>query len=400
MSHYPAQIYDQLFAYCKAENFAGYDPFDGLNSRYFRLSPFNRFALARLAWLQTFKRLPFDLRSKFGIDKGVNPKGIALFALAELSRFRAEGFDEHAKNAKDLIEKLLEHRIEGTTIDGRATTAFGYNFDWQSRVFYAPLGTPTIVPTVYAAQALIEAYELFDEDRYLTVAEEICGFITTGLNRPVETEDELCFSYTPLDRSVIFNASLLAGECLARVGVITSNEEYLALAAKTARFVIRRQRQDGAWAYGDSVRHKWVDSFHTAYILLSLFRISGQIPALRSETHDAIKLGAGFWLDNFFLEDGTPKYYDTSVYPIDIHSAAVAIATLCELKPIDERMMPMARKTAEWTMANMRGPEGLFYYQKRKSQIIKIPYLRWAQAWMSYALARIIETESELSRTS
>ena len=395
MSHDLAQIYDQLFAYCEAEDFAGYDPFDGLNSWIFRLSPFNGFAFARLAWLQAFKRLPFDLRSKFGIGKGLNPKGIALFALAELSRFRCSGADEHAGNAKQLIDILLDHRIDAATAGGKTTLAFGYNFDWQSRSFYAPLGTPTIVPTAFAAQALIQAYELFGDNRYLTAANAICEFIVNLLNRPVETTDELCFSYTPLDRSVIYNASLLAGECLARVGSITGDEEYLALAAKTTRFVIHRQNQNGSWAYGEGDHQKWVDNFHTAYVLLSIWRISSIIPDLRSETLHAIKLGAEYWLDNFFLEDGTPKYYDASVYPIDIHSAAVAIAALCELRPIDDRMLPMARRTAEWTISNMRSAEGFFFYQKRKSGTVKIPYMRWGQAWVAYALARLIEAENQ-----
>src|SRR5437764_12047673 len=118
------KTYDQLFAYCKAENFSGYDPFDGLNSRFFQSLPLNRFAPARLAWLQIFKRLPFDLRSGFGIEKGANPKGLALFALAEMSRLRADGNHAHVENAKKLIDSLLALRIVGKTADGKPTTAF------------------------------------------------------------------------------------------------------------------------------------------------------------------------------------------------------------------------------------------------------------------------------------
>ena len=41
-----------------------------------------------------------------------------------------------------------------------AARAWGYNFDWQSRNFFAPRGTPTIVPTAFAARALIEGKKL------------------------------------------------------------------------------------------------------------------------------------------------------------------------------------------------------------------------------------------------
>lgn len=385
------KTYDRLYSYCGERDFAGYDPFDGLNSRFFQLTPLKYLRTARLVWLQLIKRSPLDLRSILGVRRGVNSKGLALLLLAELSRFRSTENPQHAENVRKFADSLLGARLLGTTPNGRTTTAFGYNFDWQSRNFFAPRGTPAIVPTAFASQALMEAYRSFEEEKYLTIADEICGFVLNGLNRPIETNDEVCFSYTPVDRSIIFNASLLAGECLARVGAITGNAEYLEMAAKAVRFVIRRQRSDGAWFYGANEAQAWVDNFHTAYVLQSLYRISELIPVLKGETADIIKKGAAYWLDNFLLDDGAPKYFDNAVYPIDIHSAAVDISALCELKELDERMLPMAKKTAEWTIENMLDASGYFYYQKRKNRVVKTPFMRWGQAWMAYALARLIE---------
>ena len=60
------QIYNELFAFCQAENFSGYDPFDGLNSQFtFNYTPLKYFAPARLAWLQMVKRSPVNLRPGF-----------------------------------------------------------------------------------------------------------------------------------------------------------------------------------------------------------------------------------------------------------------------------------------------------------------------------------------------
>ena len=388
------QSYDLLFAYCEREDFAGYDPFDGLNSILFQLTPLKHVRVARLAWLQAVKRSPMNLRPLLRVKKGVNPKGLALFALAELSRYRATKDETHAANAKSLIERLMESAIRGTTPDGKPTLAFGYNFDWQSRNFYAPLGTPAIVPTAFAQQALLEAYEALGGEYFLNAANEICSFILTGLNRSGETDDEVCFSYTPLDRTEIYNASLLAGECLARVGVLTQNAEYLDIAAKTARFVIRRQRSDGAWAYGGNDIQAWVDNFHTAYILQSLQRISNCIPDTKNEAHAAIVRGTRYWLDNFFLDGGTPKYYDKSVYPVDIHSSAAAIAALSELSSRNKEMLELAQQVAEWTLCNLCDPAGFFYYQRRQSGMVKTPFMRWGQAWMAYVVARLIEAKN------
>jgi len=390
-------IYERLYSYCEAEDFAGYDPFDGLNSALFQLTPLKHSFFARLALLQMVKRSPVDLRSVLRVPKGVNPKALALFTLAELSRFRATQDERHADKAREFTTRLLTTKIVGRTSDGKATAAFGYNFDWQSRSFFAPRGTPAVVPTAFASQALVEMFEVLGDESFLNEAEEICRFILNCLNRSVETEDEICFSYTPVDRAVVFNANLLAGESLARVGSIIGNAEYLETAAKTVRFVARRQRSDGAWAYGANESQAWVDNFHTAYVLLSLQRISTAIPDLRSEIADNITRGVEYWLQNFFTRDGAPKYYDKSTYPIDIHSAAVAISVLCELRSIDDRMLPMAKKTAEWTTKYTLGPPGYFYYQVRKNGVVKTPFMRWGQAWMAYALARFIETRAERS---
>lgn len=385
MKHDFAEIYDKLFVWCEKENFAGYDPFDGLNSKIFQSLPLKYFRLPRLAWLQMVKRSSKNIRPLLRIEKGTNSKGIALFALAELSRFRSTQDQNHAEKAKLLLEKLLSLKVESQK------SAWGYNFDWQSRAFFAPKGTPTIVPTAFAAQALIEAYTVFNDKIYIETAGQVCRFIVEDLNRIDETENEVCFSYTPIDKTVVFNASLLAGECLANVGVLTQSQEYLSLAEKTARYVLHRQSENGSWIYGANSHHQWVDNFHTAFVLLSLYRLQKLIPSFANETEKALKTGFSFWIENLFLADGTPKYYDQEIFPIDIHSASAAIAALSELKDFDKRALPLAEKIADWTIKNMRDEEGYFYYQKRKNETLKTPFIRWGQGWMSYALAKLIE---------
>ena len=106
---------------------------------------------------------------------------------------------------------------------------------------------------------------------------------------------------------------------------------------------------------------------------------------------EPIRRGLEFWVDNLFLDDGTPKYYDTETFPVDIHSAAAAIAVLAELNTEDSRALPLAGKVAAWTIEHLRDAEGYFYYQIRKGETVKTPFIRWGQAWMAYALARLIE---------
>jgi hypothetical protein len=393
------KIYEELFAWCTAHDFAGFDPFDGLNSQIFQATPLKRSALARLVWLQIVKRSPINLRSLLLVPSGTNSKGIALFALAELSRLRVTKSQEHEQNVKFLLEKLISLKIQNPKFKIQNRTAFGYNFDWQSRAFFAPQGTPTIVPTAFAARAFVEAYESFNARIYLQTAREICEFIVQDLNRSFENEDEVCFSYTPLDRSIIFNASLLAAETLASVGVIDKNQECLDLAIKAARFVMRRQLDDNAWAYGTKLRHKWIDNFHTAFILLSLWRIQLLIPELRAETNEVLERGYSFWTENLFLSDGTPKYFDNNVFPVDIHSSAAAVVALCELKDFNPNALTLAEKVAVWTIENLRDEAGFFYYQKHRSHTQKTPFIRWGQAWTAFAISRLLEAKMQNSKS-
>ena len=192
-------VYERLRAWCRARDYAGHDPFDALNSRLFKSTPLNRSRLARLAWTQLFKRSPVNLRPLALVPRERNAKGTALFALAALSRFRATGDEEHATEARRLLDDLLASRV--VTPDGHV--AWGYNFDWQGRAFYAPRGTPTVVPTAFAVRALTEASDnpqsAIRNPQFLDAARNACLFILRDLNRSEESADEVCFSYTPLD---------------------------------------------------------------------------------------------------------------------------------------------------------------------------------------------------------
>src|SRR5256885_1074337 len=124
---------------------------DPLNSRLFQSTPLRRSRLARLAWTQILKRSPVNLRALALVPAGRNPKGTALFALAALSRLRATRDAQHAREARSLLDDLLDSRVRSPGGHG----AWGYNFDWQGRAFHAPRGTPAGVPTAFAVRALV-----------------------------------------------------------------------------------------------------------------------------------------------------------------------------------------------------------------------------------------------------
>ena len=382
-------VYLDLLSWCRSRDFAGYDPFDGLNSPLIQHSPLGRSRSLRLLWTQLVKRSPLNPRRLLAIPEQRNAKGIALFALAALARHRCLSTNETELQARQLLQSLLDMRIEGYS-----GATWGYNFDWQSRHFLAPAGSPTIVPTAFAARALIEAADALKDVKFIQTARSACDFITQDLPTHTDADGGICFSYSPASATQVFNASLLAAETLARVGNLTGEKDLCDLAEQAAIYVVRRQKDDGSWPYGAHPSQSWTDNFHTAFVLYSLKKIVEACGA-GGPADRALERGYAFWRKRFFVADGWPKYYDDSIYPADVHAAATAIVTLLEFREIDPDALVLAQKVARWTIENLRSPDGFFYYQRNRFWTIKTPFMRWTQAWMLYALARLLEVKEK-----
>src|SRR5438445_10163543 len=131
----------KLLQYCMESNWAGYDPYDGLNSELFQRLRFLNFKWARLAFMQGLKRSPVNLRPLVLVPKTHNPKGLAvsLSALVKLSRLQLLENDELPSRVAGL---LMELRTKKTFY-----SCWGYNFDWQTRTKLVPKGFPNIICT-------------------------------------------------------------------------------------------------------------------------------------------------------------------------------------------------------------------------------------------------------------
>jgi rhamnogalacturonyl hydrolase YesR len=237
--------------------------------------------------------------------------------------------------------------------------------------------------------ALLDLYEASHEARYLSMAVSAAEYI---LNELYWTEDNsvACFSYpVPSSRSQVHNANFLGAALLCRVYKHSSERKFLEPALKVARYSAGKQRADGSWHYGGSPTQRWVDNFHTGYNLCALRRIGQE--AETGEFNRHISRGFEFYREHFFREDGAPKYFHDRTYPLDVHSVAQSIITLLELKDLDEANITLAHSVFKWAITNLWDERGYFYHQKLGYGTIKIPYMRWGQAWMLLALATLLE---------
>jgi hypothetical protein len=256
-----------LLAYCRANDWAGYDPYDALNSRIFEALPFLNSRLPRLALTQLLKRSPVNIRPLLLIPKTQNPKALSLF-LGGLLKLSRSGLLDDESPIEFMARKLVELRSPGIPY-----SSWGYSFPWQTRTIVVPRGSPNLVCTIFVTNALLDLYEAGRESRYLEMAVSAAEYISTLC----WTEGDVASFAYPLAtlRSRIHNANFLGAALLARVAKHSGEKKFLDPAMKAARWSASKQHADGSWPYGELPKQQWIDNFHTGYNLTGL-RVLGE----------------------------------------------------------------------------------------------------------------------------
>ena len=388
----------KLKSYCEKEQFKGWDPYDGLNSKVFNAIPLlNKSSFIRMVVIQGFKKMPINLRKIALVPKKHNAKGLGLLLsgycnLHESVKARPELSKEYGslpeieKQINELAELLISMQSKGYS-----GACWGYTFDWQSKAFFLPIHTPTVVATSFVVEALLSAYEITRNECYLNTALSSADFILKDLNR-IEKPNGFMFSYSPLDNRAVYNATLLGTKTLALIYKYTGNEEYMKAARASAQAVCDEQNADGSFPHSDQVRNQWRDNFHTGFKLESL-AIYQQCCKDESFSEN-IERGFNYWIENYFVpETGLAKYYDNSTEndTVDLHCVAQAIPTIYKLNKFNKERTALMNKCLEWAISNMQSPKGYFYFQKRGKSINKICYMRWPNAWMFYGMSYFIK---------
>ena len=381
----------KLKAYCEAENFKGWDPYDGLNSIVFQALPFKYWDLARLAWIQGFKRSPINFRTLLLVPKQHNSKGVALFLLGYCKLYQASlKGEEQFGNRNEILQKIneLTSLLLSMKAEGYSGACWGYNFDWQARrLFLFKKNTPTVVATAFCVEALLESYEITKDESVLKETLTAADFVINDLSRTPSGSGFL-FSYSVKDgNNTVINASLLGAKILSYSYKYTSNDAHLKLSKEAIMAACELQEEDGSWIYGLLPIQFWKDSFHTGFNL-------DAIETYQQNTGDVsfqkyIDKGLEYYIYNFFEENGMPKYYNNKTYPIDIHCPAQVIVTASKLSAF-KKNEELLSKVLDWTMDNMQHKKGYFYYQIKKGISSKISYMRWSNAFMFNAMAHYI----------
>lgn len=373
----------RLFEWLERHDYKGYDTFDGLSARWARPFTFEQPVL-RTVLQQGVRRFPLNVRPLLGVRPERSTKGMGFLARGFIRLHKATdnpAWEERARIALDwLVDKITP---------GYSGACWGNHFDYQSRTFYLPSGVPTVVWTSLIGHAFLDGFKHFQEERYLKIAASACEHILTDLTAFPEG-DGVCIAYVPGKDSLVHNANTLGASLLARTFAETGDERYRELAVKALQYTASHQRSDGSWFYGEKENLRWVDNFHTAYVLDCFLHF--EMSTGDTRFHDQMVLGYQYWRDTFFLPDGAPRYYNHKTLPIDIQCSSQAIDTLVFFKDIDAGAPALAQNVARWTIANMQDEDGHFYYRRYSSWLVnRTATLHWGQATMMSALANLLQ---------
>lgn len=370
---------ERLKAYIEKEKYAGFDPYDALSAPLFQLPFFKSNKIIRFGIQQLVKRSPFNLRPLLKIPKGINPVTLGLCLQGYTSLLESGSYPESeiSQKCNEIIlqlQKLIPEGFKGA--------CWGYDFPWEARNATIPAYQPTVVATGIITNALYKYFLLTGNALAIELCRSACDFVLHDLNQHTAEDGSICFSYSPFDNLKVYNASMKGCRLLIQVYNVTKDKQLLNTAEKAARYVIKNQQQDGSWFYADSQKGKWVDNYHTGYVLdcLDEYRIYSK--DYRWNTN--IDKGLSYYQQNLFEQGHIPKFYNNSLYPLDCTSAAQAILTLCRFE-----QLTTAIKSAEFTIDNMQHSSGFFYFRKYSYFTEKQSFMRWSNAWMFAALCTI-----------
>jgi polysaccharide biosynthesis protein VpsJ len=375
------RIAEKAIRYVEDNNLASFDVFDALRSPLLDRITRKRLLLRRIA-VQSFKLFPFNVRPLFGIDPMVHTKTVTDLLSIECLVGRKD-------KAKERFREVCERAVR---VD--EGIAWGLNFPYATRFVDASSQTPNLYNTLNAAHSLMDYYELVGNHEVVQLSGKIVQFVLHGLGVVDTDRDTSWIRYYPGQRVPNYNVNATAAAVLVRMRHLLHHEFAESdLSERLVNFLRKGQNEDGSWFYTATPEGRWVDGYHTGFILDALLTI-GSCDS-HPEVDQMLQRGAQFYTGQMFDQNGVPRYLSDSTYPIESQNCAQAIQTLARLR-IEGRWGDEAllKRVVSVVLNILYDRRGFFYHQKHRMLLNRQAYFRWSQTPMILSLlhaARALE---------
>jgi hypothetical protein len=312
------------------------------------------------------------------------------FASAYFNLFEATKEDRYLKKGEHFL-KIMKSNYT----NGYSGYSWGYTFGWQTQNGYWEAGIPLITITPYAFWAFKKHYDLTGDKASLEVALSIADFALTDLQKQKMPNGTNCYSYSPVTKDIVINANSYRAAVLCDAYSLSGKEDYLKSAKESIEFVLSYQGKEGEWYYeAKSSQDNFIDNFHTCFVLRNLYRcyiVTKDLVIL-----EAIKKGYWYYRKNLFHSNGRPKHFAKAKYvklrKYEMYDYAEGITLGILLKNEIEGSFSRAIELAEDLIDNFQTSNGNFITRVTSlGTFHKVPYLRWPQAQLFYALTYLLK---------
>jgi hypothetical protein len=368
-------------------DYISYDVFDAMNSNFLSKITGNNVFLKRVAIQLNAKSL-MNLRPLLGVKKMVHTKTLSDF-LSIYSHLYSITRDENYKiKAHEIYNQLWERRIK---IDNGF--GWGLNFHYSTRFTNASKSTPNLYNTLNASHSIIDFYEVFNSIELKDFLDGVLDFILNYLGVVEETETISWLRYYPKQTGMPTpNVNATSASLFVRINSIYANKIDHSLIVKLLNFVKVNQNKDGSWYYTTNEKGRWIDGFHTGFVLESLALIK-KLDS-KYDVDKCLDLGVDYFIKNLISEDFIPKYFDNKTYPIESQNCAQCIQTLSKLIMYNNyNLNDLLEKVIKVVLDNLYDKEGYFYHKKTKISTYKHYYGRWSQSPMILSLIYALKTK-------
>ena len=387
---------ERFISWVKKNGYYSYDQYDfwstayGIKAKevYYKNKTFGIPLVAPVFLSEIF----FPSLRKALVSKKRFPIADAHFILAFLNFYEITNDQEYLKEAQKIAVELLK-----SSVPGFSGNSWGYPFDWMTTRGLWTSGIPLITTTGYCFEAFLKLYDVTGEDKYFDIAHSIFKFTLNDLSDTVIDKDTAACSYSPVDNSQIVNANAYRSYVLMEGSVRFNNKASVEKADLNINFILKNQNTDGSWKYAvNDERDNFVDNFHTCFVLKNLSKIN----KIRKDERIsfAVKKGYNFYKNNLVDATKRPlpfaKLARLNIVKRELYDYAEGISLGLLMQDQDGEAKDIVNEMVGDLVNEYQNEDGSFITRVSLFNMEnKIPYLRWPQSQLFYALTNYLKTE-------
>jgi hypothetical protein len=321
--------------------------------------------------------------------------GDAHYAMSYMNLYEISGNNFYLLKAENLLNVM-----KGYASSGYSGLCWGYSFNWQqSKNVLWSAGTPMITITPYAFWAYKKHYILTSNSSSYDICLSIADHALSDLNEIQMDNSTVSSSYSPHSQDIVINANSYRAAVLLEAYQLSKDKKYKQAAENNINFILSFQGSKGEWFYeAKGPENNFIDHFHTCFVLKNMYKCY-QVTEDNEILH-AIQKGYKYYNDNLFYPSGRPKHFSVAKYiklrKYEMYDYAESISLGILLRDIIPESYGVSVKLANDLIENFQKKDGSFITRVTSfGTKHKVPYHRWPQSQLFYALTSLLKCYNE-----